>query len=365
MKKNVCHIALRHPLFDTRVFFKEALPLSQAGYHITIVAKKSEGTAPVGIEAISCDSFFTGLRLLLSKKFDAYHVHDQTSLLLGIILCSIKRTPLIYDIHEHYFLFPRLRRGWKKRILNLVYAYIIEPLGIQLADLCIGVTPTMQRVYGKKSKRFLYFPNYYVGEMSATMPVENREAPFKNRFVLLYQGGMKRERGIYQYIDIVDALRKSFPNILLAYIGPFDGAEDKELFMQTIEKKQLQDSVWYGGALPFQDVGKYTAQADVGLNFLANSLNNNLGIQNKLFEYLAHGLPIFSSDNVEFVRDILVPQGLAVIAPYDNVAISVTRLSEMLAQKESYVQSVIQYRAGYQQQQYIPSLIAAYKEIVG
>ena len=62
-------------------------------------------------------------------------------------------------------------------------------------------------------------------------------------------------------------------------------------------------------AVPIADVVRYAAAGDVGIiPFLNTSLNNFHGLPNKIFEYIAAGIPVVASD---------FPQLRAVIDRYD------------------------------------------------
>jgi len=71
----------------------------------------------------------------------------------------------------------------------------------------------------------------------------------------------------------------------------------------------VEERVRIAPAVPIADVVRYAAAGDVGvIPFLNTSLNNFHGLPNKIFEYIAAGIPVVASD---------FPQLRAVIDRYD------------------------------------------------
>ena len=71
-------------------------------------------------------------------------------------------------------------------------------------------------------------------------------------------------------------------------------------------------------AVPTDDVVRWAAGADVGLALIQNvSLSYFLSLPNKLFEYVAAGLPVVASDFPE-LRGVVEGRGLGVVCPPDD-----------------------------------------------
>ncbi|MEM6785151.1 MAG: glycosyltransferase family 4 protein [Bacteroidota bacterium] len=123
--------------------------------------------------------------------------------------------------------------------------------------------------------------------------------------ILLYQGLLRVGRGLPQTLD---ALR-DVPDVALVVIGegPFE-AEARRL------AAPVRDRVHFVPFTPPDELPTLTASADVGLVLIEPRTESlRLSLPNKLFEYLAAGLPVVASDLPELgrvVRDYGV--GLAV-----------------------------------------------------
>ena len=97
----------------------------------------------------------------------------------------------------------------------------------------------------------------------------------------------------------------------LLFLGA-EGNYAERLRVVAIEKG-VAERVHLIGPVPLEALLSYTAQADIGVSLLEDSCENHrLALPNKLFEYLAAGLPVVVSNLPEAgrpgagVRDRLV-----------------------------------------------------------
>jgi hypothetical protein len=106
----VCILTSVHPVFDTRIFQKEAKTLKEAGYKVVLIAQHEKEEIVDGIKIIplkkSKNRFWRIvddwklLQKALREKANIYHFHDP-ELIPFIILLKIRtEAKIIYDVHE-------------------------------------------------------------------------------------------------------------------------------------------------------------------------------------------------------------------------------------------------------------------------
>lgn len=127
-----------------------------------------------------------------------------------------------------------------------------------------------------------------VGVADWFFPAENViKVPQKDSLRLLWIGRLMPRKGIMLLLDVMKEL-KSYPGITLTVVG--DGPM-KDVFLDTIRKYGLEDTVLWKGRVPFGEVRGYYADHDA---FLFSSLRESGGVQ--LVEAMAFGMPVVTLD---------------------------------------------------------------------
>lgn len=110
---------------------------------------------------------------------------------------------------------------------------------------------------------------------------------------LVYLGLMEAPRGLEVVIDGLAELASDGAEVSLDLIG---NGRDLELFRARVGRLDLTDRVVFHGFRPYEEALRTVADADVGLvPHIANE-SWNTTIPNKLFDYMAAGLPVITSD---------------------------------------------------------------------
>jgi glycosyltransferase involved in cell wall biosynthesis len=111
------------------------------------------------------------------------------------------------------------------------------------------------------------------------------------RKILLFEGRIDINRGIEEGIRSLRYLSNC--SLVILGFGP-------DLFISSLkrltEKEGLSDRVYFFGAVPFDEVTRIAMSADIGLILLQNAgLNFYYASPNKLFDFMAAGLPVVAS----------------------------------------------------------------------
>jgi glycosyltransferase involved in cell wall biosynthesis len=117
---------------------------------------------------------------------------------------------------------------------------------------------------------------------------------------LIYLGLMERHRGILTTLDAVAILRRDGVPYHLDMVG--DGRDYEEMKRHAGSLGLGPAEVTFHGRLPHKDAIAVVSKADVGLVPHVARESWNTTIANKLFDYMAAGLAVITSDAVPSAR---------------------------------------------------------------
>ena len=105
------------------------------------------------------------------------------------------------------------------------------------------------------------------------------------KYILIYQGILRPGQGILRALDILANL----PEAGLIFIG--DGPLKEEISRKAAQLA-IGQRIRFAGLVAPDELGAYTAGADAGLLLMEPlALNNRLALPQKLFQYIAAGVP--------------------------------------------------------------------------
>ncbi len=320
--------------FDSRVR-REASALARAGHEVTVLE-----LAPVPADARTMDGFtrrsvlpqawlrrrlpFNLYRAAFLWSFvahvrrvrpDIVHAHDAAMLLPGILGARLTRARLVYDSHELATSVPYRERPWA------VFVGAIERL---VVPRCAAVITVSEGIARRLRQRYrLPRTPCVVRNVSALAP--DGRAGLRASLgiaaatpLVLHQGAPAPARGCEVLIEAVAGL----PDVRLAFLGdpePGYGAELRAL----IAARGMSEQVRMLPSVALQDLLAHTAEADVGVTLLQDTcLNHRLALPNKLFEYIAAGVPVVAAALPETQRLVEAYRVGWCAAPEDPAAVA-------------------------------------------
>jgi glycogen synthase len=296
---------------DARVR-KEALSLVDAGYdvHVVGVGVGAEASAspyrvdlvrparetsalpkPIRVAANIIEARRLGGRLLdvgLRTPVDIVHANDLDTLPVAVALKRRMGASLVYDAHELsseatglHPLISKVRESRERRLVHL-------------ADAVVTVNPFLA---GILASRYRLPPPAVVYNGAASC--EHTARPAHHPVRLLFQGQFFADRNLEELIMAMPLLRH---RALLTLQGW--GGVERQL-RQLVDEIGLRDTVVFAPPVPPSDLVAEAAAHDVGvISYLPVSMNLKYSTPNKLFDYMAGGLAIVSSD-IPAVREVL------------------------------------------------------------
>lgn len=293
-----------HQALDNRVFYREARTLARAGYDVTLIAPHDSDETRDGVRIRALPRVARSRRPLLWRALgrlaratdaDLYHFHDPELLLLSPWLRRAMGRPTVYDIHEANADFIRVK-DYLPGVVRAPLAGVFERLeprlaagesGLIFADDAIAAD--FAGFAGPKATLF-NFPGAELIARGAAAADTGREP------VVLYLGGMERNRGAALTMAAFAQVVAAMPAARLLLVGHFMPASLEAEMRADAARRGIGHAVEFAGRVPFERIGDYLARARVGWVTWQAVAKNCKNIPTKLFEYMAYGLPVVSSD---------------------------------------------------------------------
>ncbi|MGN7939441.1 glycosyltransferase family 4 protein [Virgibacillus sp. 6R] len=298
----ICVLTTVHQAYDGRIYHKQCKSLKKAGYDVTLLAPKpdkmikNDGINLIPIEKPKNElkrflHAFKVFKLAKETKADLYHFHDPELIPVGVLLRIFTRKPVIFDVHEHYpnaIMSKKYLKSWLKKPIRLAYE-IIEKLSLPILSGVIYTTEEIGKRY--KSYTSCKIENYPLTDMFP--PLQKVKG---DHHTLLYLGGITRIRGIEELIDGFAKVAIERPEAKLLFVGGFESDSFEREIKQKVKEHHLEEKVQFKGKVPYEQIEEYLSTASIGIIPYLPVPNHLVCLPNKLFEYMAAGVAVISSD---------------------------------------------------------------------
>jgi glycosyltransferase involved in cell wall biosynthesis len=333
---------------DSRVE-KEARTLVAAGKRVTIVADAGPGLPARetrdGSEVIRVarrGPRLPGLRFVLHElrlarrlrglRPTVLHAHDSNTLVPVALAARRLRVPFVYDAHDLWLGRPRRERSRVYFALNQLYYGLVERLLVPRAAATITVSPPIvEHLRDRYRLRDVALvPNYpeLAGDLERRelRALPGGEAIDPDAPVVLYLGGLMAGRGLEPLVDAIGLL----PSVQLVLLG--SGA-----LSETLLARAAQNGARVHLLPPVapDEVEAYAASADIGVSPIVGScLNYRYSLPNKLFQYMAAGIPVVASEFPQ-VREIVEGTRCGLVADTTRPDAIADAIGRILADREA------------------------------
>ncbi|WP_198508995.1 glycosyltransferase family 4 protein [Bacillus sp. FJAT-44742] len=290
-----------HPAYDGRIYYKQCRTLKRAGYDVELIAPEPEEYEDQEVPIIPLPKAGSRLsRLLLSLKAvkiarkqngDIYHFHDPELLPAGVLLRILTRKPVVFDVHEHY---PNaiMSKPYLSKPARVMMKKVFEMTEKVLLPFLSGIVVTTEEI-GERYRKYKHckVENYPLNELFPAPDLSKKDAT-----QLVYVGGITEIRGAAELIEGFAKVVKARPDAHLTFVGFFQSAEFEKRIMELINSLEIEDHVTFTGKVSYQKVHEYLEHSSIGLLPYLPVPNHVVCLPNKLFEYMATGLAVVSSD---------------------------------------------------------------------
>lgn len=299
---------------DSRVE-KEAHSLAVAGYVVTVVAEADTGLSEReerdGYQIVRVTRPTTGVRgarlllhlrrlekALIATRPQILHAHDSDALAPVSRVARRLRIPFVLDSHELWLGRQPRGRGRLYRYLFWLYYMLIERRHVPRAQAHITVSPViaryLERRYGVGP--VVLVPNYPEPEPGPPRRLVLGELPGGRHLpdgapLVLHLGSAMPGRGVEQVVQALAFV----PEAHLVLLGAGDTGLQVRAGLATAQG--VADRVHVLPSVATKDVVAAAAGATIGVApIIPDTPNNAASMPNKLFQYLAAGLPVVVSD---------------------------------------------------------------------
>ncbi len=263
--------------------------------------------------------------------------------MLPVAMALVRRCEarLVYDSHELYSeqeFSESEKHHWKN----------VEAKYIQFCDKVITVNPSIASELEKRYKV------RNVNVIYNAVPCNNQPVKTRlfheifglklERMILLFQGGLSKGRHLEVLIESMRYIQN--PYVDLVILG--DGQLSLRL-KQLTKEFGLNNRIYFHQAVLQERLLDYTQAADAGLiPYQATCLNNYYCTPNKLFEFIAAGLPILASNLPEISR-IVETHHLGLTGEMSNPMMFGALIDDFFSNQERLAQWKINVLEGRQQ----------------
>ena len=269
--------------------------------------------------ALNTRLFFT----LLFAKTDIYYANDLDTLPANYLASLLRRKPLIYDSHEYFTEVPEIQNKplvksiWKRtEKICIGRCAIVMTVSQSIADL-------LEETYGLE-KVFLVRNLPY--EKINIQPYSKDEIGVdQNQFLVVLQGaGINVDRGAEELVEAMTLVQ----NVTLLIIGDGDALP---LLKEMVSEMKLTETVLFKPKMPFDEMMRHTAAADLGVSLDKNTnLNYRFSLPNKIFDYALAEVPVLASDLVE-VKKLILEYGIGEVLPNHSAKAIAEKITELQA----------------------------------
>jgi len=347
---------LDNPYVADRRVRSEASALASAGHEVTVLAM-AEARRPARefLEGVNVHRDL-GPELFDVKKpryvanlvaavadrdFDVLHCHDHWTLNVGAgVKKRLPKRPLIYDSHEFFAHWPlNMRPGagpglWLKSKIVREYCIWRERKNITRADRVITVNGSIARELQNRFR--LPRPPVVVRNIRPYTAIVERDQtvradlglPADKRIVVCI--GARLHPRTLNLEQVMDELEPRDDVVLVLIAGDHDDLR------RHAEGKGYRNVHFYP-FVPSEEVVRILSGCDVGLvpTWNRRDLSYWYALDNKLFDYIAAGLPVLATRQPEYVA-VVQGHGVGVCVDPDTPGAYSAGLTELLGDYETW-----------------------------
>lgn len=320
-KHRVVHVTTVHPRHDNRIFRKECAVLGRHFGDVHLIV--ADGKGPATIDGITIHDLgnasnrlkrmailpLRAFRRVRSLSPDLVHIHDPELLPMAVLLHYLG-FKVIYDAHED---LPRaiLSKNWIRpgfqRFLSSIFE-VVEDFCAKRMGAIVSATPHIATRFKTINAETISVSNFPVFDSDASAPERHPEDR-----TFAYIGLISRKRAAREILKAVGLAK-----VKLILVGPMEHQALENELKAMPEWKNVE----YLGLVDHDRIWDSMSRSLGGLLFFHPEPNHINSVPNKMFEYMAGGIPILCSDFDDWKKIVLENEIGVACDPLDPEAIA-------------------------------------------
>jgi glycosyltransferase involved in cell wall biosynthesis len=253
------------------------------------------------------------------KGVGAYYAPDPDSAPVAIKLARKNGARVIFDIHEEYHdaMLSHWVPAWMKKHLGRLVVAVLKRR-CSACDLVVGVSDAVLLPYrGAKVDQMV---------VRSCAPVKYAEgspadvcSPGKN-YITVMHGKGTLGRGTDVVLRALSIIKERIPHLKVIifdiFIGQIDGF-GREVFLKELDDLGIKDMVDLRPLIPPREMPAVLRSCDVGL-IAYNRILGAASLPNRLFEYMAAGLPVIAPSYSQEIVKIVNEEKCGLLIDFEN-----------------------------------------------
>ncbi len=266
-------------------------------------------------------------------------VRDLPLAISAIIIGRILGLPVVVDMAENYPAMIKDTRTYGKPwwgnvlVRNVHLVKMVENYVIAKTSKIIVVTEENRNrivergasendVYVVSNTPDLETYGLYKGTVD-----KSELAFYESKFTLIYVGGLGPIRGLEMVIEAMPQILQRIHHAYLLIIGK---GEKIGILKSLAREYDIEKHVTFKGWIEFESVPQYIKASSIGIIPHRLTMHTNTTIPNKIFDYMAFGVPVVASDTAPMRRIVEGAMAGVVFEPHspDGFAEAVVKIFE-------------------------------------
>ena len=374
---NIVIVTSIHPDFDARIW-KHATGLVEKGLNVTLVCPwdVDSGSVVGGVKLLTFQRvrrrwqrpIIIPIKVLLRltrvlKSTDIIHFHDIDLLPWMSVLSLFKS--VVYDVHENYS-DEMLVRNWIPKMfrrplsVSVLYA---ERIFSGIIKNVVLVTSAQKSTFRSNKLNILLLYNYASLALRDHIVANYSIRPN----AVIFLGSQYPENGSLLYLDIVEqASRKGIPVKFYA-VDRFGSEKLRSQYLEAIANKEIGEWIELLPNLRPDKIMDYLNKATIAINPVLRVKKQLNAINTKLFEFMAAGLPIISSD-LPYIKEIFEKSRCGILAQPEASSTFVDQIEYLANNKklanEMSQSGVSSFITSYSWESQVDDLVKYYRNIL-
>jgi glycosyltransferase involved in cell wall biosynthesis len=257
--------------------------------------------------------FFKTIQLLLRKRYDVIHSHEEASF-FSMFLAWIFRTRHLYDMHS--VLSRQLGNfNFGNRSIFIKIFSVLETMVLKTCDAVITVGPDLERYVKKVGTdiRVVMIENIALQAYQTTVLPEEVEQLKKKldldgRLPIVYTGTYERYQGLRMALECVEIVAKQYPGAIFIFVGAKN--QQAREWTEIAQAMNLQEHVLFLDVVPPAEAMMHLAYASVLISPRLDGTTTPL----KIYSYLHANKPIVAT-NITAHTQVLSSETAMLVEP--------------------------------------------------